>query len=361
MNRSSTFQRIWLPGFLFQSVIIGGGYATGRELVEFFLSSGPLYGLLGMLVTSAAFSLVLAISFELARLYKAFDYRNFFKQLLGRAWFLFEIAFLALVLLVLAVLGAASGELVSARLGISSTFGIVSLMVLIGVLVFFGTSFIEKTLATWSFLLYATYAVMIGIYLTKFGSSLPEKFFAPQPDAPWLFNSLRYLGYSMAVIPMIIFCVRHMQCRRDAMLAGALAGPIGMIPAILFFIGASASYPNVLDAPVPADFMMQGIGIAWMAIVFYVVIFGTFVETGTALIHSINERIDHLYLEYGSRMPQWLRPLVGLIVLAVAIFLAQELGLVDLIARGYGTLTFAFIAIFLLPLLTVGVWKVFRA
>ena len=56
MNRSSTFQRIWLPGFLFQSVIIGGGYATGRELVEFFLSSGPLYGLLGMLVTSVAFS-----------------------------------------------------------------------------------------------------------------------------------------------------------------------------------------------------------------------------------------------------------------------------------------------------------------
>ena len=47
---STLFQRIFLPGFLFQSVMIGGGYATGRELVEFFLSAGPMEGLLGLLV-----------------------------------------------------------------------------------------------------------------------------------------------------------------------------------------------------------------------------------------------------------------------------------------------------------------------
>jgi uncharacterized membrane protein YkvI len=39
-------------GFVLQSVIIGGGYATGRELVEFFLSSGPVGGLLGMLAAT---------------------------------------------------------------------------------------------------------------------------------------------------------------------------------------------------------------------------------------------------------------------------------------------------------------------
>ena len=44
MSGNTIFQRWLLPGFLFQSVIIGGGYATGRELVEFFLSAGPLGG-----------------------------------------------------------------------------------------------------------------------------------------------------------------------------------------------------------------------------------------------------------------------------------------------------------------------------
>ena len=32
------FNKYLLPGFIFQSLIIGGGYGTGRELVEFFLS-----------------------------------------------------------------------------------------------------------------------------------------------------------------------------------------------------------------------------------------------------------------------------------------------------------------------------------
>ena len=52
------FQRILLPGFLLQSVLIGGGYATGRELVEFFLSSGPLGGFFGLIVATAIFSLI---------------------------------------------------------------------------------------------------------------------------------------------------------------------------------------------------------------------------------------------------------------------------------------------------------------
>ena len=32
---SSLFQRYLLPGFAFKAVVIGGGYATGRELAEY--------------------------------------------------------------------------------------------------------------------------------------------------------------------------------------------------------------------------------------------------------------------------------------------------------------------------------------
>ena len=49
MFESPRFKKYFLPGFVFQSMVIGGGYGTGRELVEFFLRYGPLGGLLGML------------------------------------------------------------------------------------------------------------------------------------------------------------------------------------------------------------------------------------------------------------------------------------------------------------------------
>jgi uncharacterized membrane protein YkvI len=57
-------------------------------------------------------------------------------------------------------------------------------------------------------------------------------------------------------------------------------------------------------------------------------------------------------------MPAVLRPAVALGFLVVAIYLATTFGIVALIANGYGYLTYGFLAIYLLPLLTRGVWLI---
>ena len=357
---STRFQRIFLPGFLFQSVIIGGGYATGRELVEFFLTSGPLGGLLGMLVATAGFSAIAALSFEFARVTKSYNYRHFFKQLLGRYWFLFELGYFCLGLLVLAVIGAAAGELVATHLGISSTLGTLTLMLFVGVLVFWGTSLIEKVLAGWSFLLYATYGVFVMVYLWHYGGDLTRNLSLGVIGERWLIDSVKYVGYSVAVIPVIFFCVKHMQCRRDALTAGLLAGPIAMLPAVLFFLAMAASYPALLEASVPADFMMQRLEFPWLKAIFYVVVFGTFIETGTAFIHAVNERIYGVYCEKNKPMPLWLRPVIAITALSLSVFLASTIGLIDLISQGYGTLTWVFVLVFIVPLFTLGLRKVLQ-
>ena len=77
------FRLYLLPGFVFQSVVIGGGYATGRELVAFFFEVGPIGGMLGLLVSGLVFGAVLAVGFELARMTGAYDYRQFMKVLMG--------------------------------------------------------------------------------------------------------------------------------------------------------------------------------------------------------------------------------------------------------------------------------------
>src|SRR3546814_15147980 len=111
-SASTWFQRYLLPGFVFQAAVIAGGYATGRELVEFFLPAGPWGGLLGMVVSMLVWSAVLMASFELARVARAYDYRSFFKVLLGRGWFVFALGYFLLMLVILAVMGAAAGEIV---------------------------------------------------------------------------------------------------------------------------------------------------------------------------------------------------------------------------------------------------------
>ena len=76
MNRQ-IFRRILMPGLILQSVMIGGGYATGREIVEFFLVLGPSGGLLAMGVATVVLSVITAISFELARKTKSHTYHAF--------------------------------------------------------------------------------------------------------------------------------------------------------------------------------------------------------------------------------------------------------------------------------------------
>ena len=47
-QRSSRFQRWLLPGLAFKAAVIGGGYATGRELAEYFIPSGPQGGVMAI-------------------------------------------------------------------------------------------------------------------------------------------------------------------------------------------------------------------------------------------------------------------------------------------------------------------------
>ena len=91
--------------------MIGGGYATGRELAEFFMPSGPQGGSLAMLLAMAIWSVVCALTFVFAHMTtRSFDYRSFFKTLLGPCWVVFELAYLVFMVLILAVFGAAAGR-----------------------------------------------------------------------------------------------------------------------------------------------------------------------------------------------------------------------------------------------------------
>ena len=40
---SKRFQKYFVPGIVFQSCVIAGGYGTGRELVEYFMGYGASY------------------------------------------------------------------------------------------------------------------------------------------------------------------------------------------------------------------------------------------------------------------------------------------------------------------------------
>jgi Tannase and feruloyl esterase len=100
-----------LPAAILQSVMIRGGYDTGREVIENFTSLGIVGGPMGLGLFAVALAPLLPLSYEFARVYQAYDYRHFFRAFLGRGWIAFEVLCLAMFALVFAVVAAPAGTL----------------------------------------------------------------------------------------------------------------------------------------------------------------------------------------------------------------------------------------------------------
>lgn len=363
--KDSWLARYLLPGLIFQSAVIAGAYGSGKELEQFFLGHGPLGGLLGMLVTMVIFSAVLMVTYEFSRRFQLFDYRSFCKALLGRAWPLYELLYVLMMILVISVVGAAAGDILHDTFGLPRFVGVAGIMSLIALLVFYGTPAVERFLAGWSFVLYATYLTFLGWHLAQHGEQIMLNLGAYDVEGGWLQSGVAYSGYNMASVPAILFCIRHLHRSREAVIAGALAGPLAMIPAMLFYVAMIGQYDTLLSLQdtdvLPVTVLLSALdGAEFFVYLFPVVLFGTFVETGGAMIHGVNERIDHTYRDDGREMPNWMRPVVALVILFVAVILADAIGLTTLIAEGYGTITWGFLLVFVLPVLTWGVWRIYR-
>lgn len=348
-----------LPGLVFQSVIIGGGYATGRELVEFFMPAGPVGGLLGLLVAGAVFALVMSTAYEFARVTGTRDYRSFCRALLGRGWILYELAYVAIVVLILAVVGSAAGELVHARAGLPAALGTFGMLLLVGALTFSGSRMIANALAFWSLLLYAMYLLLFLHTFATFGDVIAAQLAAPGDRGDWPLAGLRYAGYNIS-LPAVLFCMGLLATRRQALGAGVMTGVIAIVPAMAFYIAMLSQYPQIAEEPVPALYLMAQLRSPALETLFQLVVFGTFVETGAGLLHSINERIDVQAREGGHSLPRWARPAIAAALLLASVYGATAIGIVDLIARGYGLLSWVFIAVLIVPLLTVGLWRILR-
>jgi uncharacterized membrane protein YkvI len=353
----SFFKRFLLPGFAFKAVVIGGGYATGRELAEFFLPSGPWGGILGMLLAMACWSIVCSATFVFARATGSYDYGAFFRSLLGPAWFLFDLAYACLVLIMLSVFGAAAGAIGTALFGWPAAVGTLGLMAGIATIAAFGSDSVERLFKYVTYFLYAVYAVFVVVAFMRSSDRILANFAAPQVTAGWAIGGITYAGYNVVCAVVILPVLRHLTSRKDALVAGILAGPLAMLPAVLFYVCMVAYYPEISHATLPSDYLLMHLHAPLLHVVFQLMILAALLESGTGAVHAVNQRTAGVLSARGHALSTRGRLLLSAGVLILSIFVASRFGLVTLIARGYRGLAYLFIAVYILPLLVRSIWS----
>jgi uncharacterized membrane protein YkvI len=361
-QKHSKFQRYVLPGLIFQSVVIAGGYGTGAELAEFFLPFGPMGGLLAMgVVTFLFWAVVCAVTFEFARVFQTYEYKSFFQVLLGKGWILYEICYIVLLLIVLAVVAATAGANAESVLGVSKWYGIVVMAVCVSALVLKGTAAIEKFLSFWSYVLYAVYILFLAICFMNYRENIVAQLTAVgEIGAGWPIGGARYAFYNLGIIPAVLFATRDAENRTEAIGSGLIAGAIGILPAIFLFVAMTGFYPGITSAAIPVNYIFERLNMPWLNYLFQIVLFGTLIETGAGFIKAVTDRLEIKYTKEGKTPPASLRTAVtiGCVLLGVAI---SSFGLTGLIAQGYGTITWGFFVLYVVPILTVGVYKIATA
>lgn len=350
------FSRWLLPGLAFKAAVIGGGYATGREIAEFFMPAGPWGGLVGLALATLIWSGMCVLTFLFARATGARDYRSFFQALLGRGWIAFELAYAFFVVIVLAVFGAAAGEIGHAVFGAPKWAGMLALLVGVAGFAAFGNKVVEQLFAWVSILLYGVYGLFLVLALTTFGHEVAAAFSVPfQVGTDAFVGGATYAGYNIIGAVIILPVTRHLLSDRDAVTAGLIAGPLAMIPAFVFFICMCAYAPEVASAALPSDVLLAKLDLPIFRLLFQLMVFAALLESGTGAVHAINERVAGVFqARTGRSFGIRARALCAVALLLFCMVLAERVGLVGLIAGGYRLLAYALIALYVVPLATLG-------
>ncbi len=350
-----------VPAAVFISVVMGGGYGTGREVVEFFTRYGLLGGLFGIGVSACLFSLVLAATYEFARVFQVYDYRSFFGKLIGPFWICFEILYLLLFLLVLGVVGSAASTLLEQEFGISGVFGMGAVLGLVIVLVYFGRQAVEKVLTWWSIGMYGVFIAYFVAVISNDGVVLSKALSASGVEPGWLQGGVLYAMYNLAIAPVLLFSTRAIASRKEAAMSGLVTGVVVMIPATLFHLSYAVGYPEVLDKPVPNYWMMSEYTNPLLLAIFLLALLGTLVETGAGLVQGLIERIEVvLKPNAGESLGHFPRAVIAIFALGVGGLLGT-FGIVSLVASGYSALSVGFAMVYIIPICTLGIVKIVKS
>lgn len=358
-----------LPGIILQSVLMGGGYATGREIVEYGGKFGAI-GWLSGISTFVTFAIIAVITFELARIYKAYDYKSILKQTIGPFSIVYDVLYVLLLFLIISIMASATGEILEQTAGIPAMVGIVALIVIVGLLNFFGSSFIAK-FETWGTIaLYVAYIIFTLMVIFSRSDAIGNVFAAGdtsyEPSAGVglaIWTGVIYAAYNIAAIPAGLFTLRAQKTRRQTVISGIIGALFMVVPWFLTYFAIMAFYPDetVVGGSVPWLTMLQNVSDSKIPVIVFGVVAGwTLIETATGMIHALTERID-AELEERQRATLSRRQRVAITVaILIAALLFAQIGIIDLIGKGYSMISYGFMITYLLPLLTIGLYKVVK-
>lgn len=361
MFNSYLFRVILIPAGVYVSVMFGGGAATGLEIASYMSSNGPVGGLLAIGMIALIYVAVIFLCFELGRLYKSYDYQSFSKIILGRLFFLYQIAVTLALLGVIAYSTTGGGTALADLFGISRHLVTAVILVLVIYLLYKGRRLVEMSMVATTLLLLATTLVLVLGTIYSHGDTISRQLqntsivFADLTNRVWI-----YAVTVTAFTPILLFAARELKTRKEVLIAAVACAIVISIPPVCMHLAYLGHYPEVLDKAIP-NAWISGQVMPELFTGFFVIILNIVIlQTAVGSLQGIIELVDAWKT---SRAGQALSSRANAGIATGCLLVCMGLstfGVQRLLGWMYEIYFWLFLAVFLLPLISVGSYRIIR-
>ena len=361
-------ERIYLSlAFVWFTTHFGGGFASGRQVVEYFFGYGPVSILLPIL-SQGILALVFYAAWKYAFDNKAFNYKvwtdKFFSPGEKIMSNVYELLYNTTLITATAVAFATGGATMTTVFGTSYMLNTGLIAAALLLLTIFGAKFVRRTA---SVIAMAIVVGMFVIYVPNIIAGLPSiAANMAQNNAvstgggslmDAVMTTLKYAGFQAVVMGAYIAHSSAITDERDikkAAIAGFVLNSLMLVMTVLgllIFLN-----DGILTDSVPTlTVVTNGVGAAWMVPLVSILIILGAVSTGVNLIFGISNRIV-LYIsrdessEVASKKERPRSIVISSIYVLITWSIAQ-FGLIPLVARGYGTIGYISIFALIIPII----------
>lgn len=310
--------------------IVGAGFATGQEIMQFFTRFG-LWGLLGLIVTTSLFILFGYIIMDLGNDLHAESHLEVIRYSGGKIvgtlidWLITFFLFGALTAMI-----AGTGALVEQQFNIPSIIGNIVMVVITAMTV---TTGIKGVINSISFVVPFLLTSVIGISVYSLFTTPPNITEAVMINESglitnWLLAAILYTSYNTIIASAVLGPLGVEAKNRKTIRNGAILGGLGLgIGSIMIFLALSGNLSQVGNLEVPMIFIAGRISTV-IQLIYAVVLIAEVYTTAVSSLYGFVARI----VDFDDETKK-VRILV--IVTSVVALLASQLGFSNLVKYLY--------------------------
>ena len=278
---------------LYIGSIIGAGFASGQEILQFYISYGYL-GLLGILFSTILFAYFGALVLLLSVKHKTSGYHDLLPHILGKYGSKIVDLLSSLMLIIcLGVMFAGSGAVLTECSGAWPKFGIFT-TALITIIVILGGLNMVLTANVFLVPLKIIALIVISILgIFEQGGlhrSISEVVLLNKAGPNWFWSSILYVSYNMVAVLAVMSSLGKKINYKIGLSAGITGGLLLGITAGLITLAGLSYYPDIITHEIPLLYIANQLGF-YFQYSFGILIWLAITTTAISCAHGFASRL----------------------------------------------------------------------